>query len=249
MAHRKLYRSVEKAISLGLSAVLALCWFSGEMLRLPHGDNILASVVILTTCAAGVLIPVLCRRHGPVTATLGGVPLAKGAQPLTDQMRYGAARTLSRAATPPAEIDAQLPPMADVSVDDRLSLHTLSRGMPVAFAALCARQLLRAGWRANPATQLSRKCAHVIAERDGWRIVLQCAIGPGAVGFRAVQDATVARVDDHAAMAAVVSASGYTAAAQHLAAQNRILLLHYRDLSTLDRVLARKDLPPIVATV
>jgi restriction system protein len=118
---------------------------------------------------------------------------------------------------------------------------------PGAFASCCARELLQAGWNARIAAARPGGHAEVVAERGGCRVALQCAAEAQAIGYRAVQQAAAARAEGQAAVAAMVSGSGYTAAAQHFAAANHILLLHYQDLPALDRFLAQ-DAPRLAET-
>ena len=106
-----------------------------------------------------------------------------------------------------------------------------------AFEAFCAAELRRAGWDARVSPVGPDQGVDVIAEKGGVRVVLQCKLHARPIGNKAVQEATAARAHERAAFGVVVSNNRYTDAAVQLAASNRILLLHYRDLPRLAALL------------
>lgn len=256
MARRKLRPAIDSRAILGLLGVVVLLWGGGAMLdRQPRGTGMEAGITVLGMLAAAALGWMIARRRQPTNSPVAPTIPAPRPESQSPADRAPAAQPAAAPASPlaPALELPRLPPqalMADTSGTGRLPLHTVYAGMPsAAFAALCARQLQRAGWDASVTAPQQGTQADVVAERDGCRVTLQCAIELNAIGYRAVEQAVAARADENAAVGVVVSNNGYTAAAQHLAAQNRILLLAYRDLPALDRLLANADQPLTVEAV
>ena len=121
------------------------------------------------------------------------------------------------------------------------AFQTFSDDMtPAEFETFCAEELRRVGWDARVTMQSRDQGVDVIAEKDGRRVVLQCKLYARPVGNKSVQEATAARAHEQADFGIVVSNNRYTDAAEQLAATNRVLLLHYRDLQKLDDILIRQ---------
>lgn len=119
--------------------------------------------------------------------------------------------------------------------------HGFSEDMsPAEFELFCAEELRRAGWEANVTGQSRDQGADVVAEKSGMRVVLQCKLYARPVGNKSVQEAAAARAHERARHGVVVTNNGYTPAADELAATNRILLLHYRDLANLESILRQR---------
>src|SRR5579875_514218 len=111
---------------------------------------------------------------------------------------------------------------------------------PAEFETFCAEELRRAGWDARVTMQSRDQGADVIAEKGGRRVVLRCKLSARPVGNRAVQEVTAAKNHEQADLGIVVSNNRYTEPAEQLAATNRVLLMHYRDLQNLDDILDRQ---------
>ncbi|MBX5454145.1 MAG: restriction endonuclease [Acidobacteriia bacterium] len=111
---------------------------------------------------------------------------------------------------------------------------------PAEFETFCAEELRRAGWDARVTMQSRDQGADVIAEKGGRRVVLRCKLSARSVGNRAVQEVTAAKNHEQADFGIVVSNNRYTEPAEQLAATNRVLLIHYRDLQNLDDILDRQ---------
>lgn len=105
---------------------------------------------------------------------------------------------------------------------------------PTEFEHFCAKQLCLNGWDAKATGRSGDQGIDVIAEKAGIRVVLQCKLYSRPVGNHAVQEVAAGRSHQRAHYAAVVSNHGYTSAARQLAKSNTVLLLHYRDLASLD---------------
>lgn len=120
------------------------------------------------------------------------------------------------------------------------AFQTFSDDMtPAEFETFCAEELRRVGWDARVTMRSRDQGVDVIAEKGGRRVVLQCKLYARPVGNKSVQEATAARAHEQADFGIVVSNNRYTDAAEQLAATNRVLLLHYRDLQNLDDILTR----------
>jgi restriction system protein len=115
----------------------------------------------------------------------------------------------------------------------------------IAYERYCADLLQRAGWRARPTQASGDQGCDVIAERDGFRLVVQCKRYGRPVGNAAVQEAAAAALHWSADMAAVVSNAGFTPAARKLAGTTGVRLLHHDALSDLEppREVDRRLLP------
>lgn len=129
----------------------------------------------------------------------------------------------------------------DARIEAAIETHLAGEGAeddpparnPIEYEHLCARLLERAGWQARTTEASGDQGADVIADRDGFRLVVQCKFYAKPVGNKAVQEVVAARKFVGADFAAVVSPSGFTASAQELAAANDVSLLHHDELRTL----------------
>jgi restriction system protein len=110
---------------------------------------------------------------------------------------------------------------------------------PSEFETFCAEELKRVGWNARVTMQSRDQGVDVIAEKNGVRIVLQCKLYARPVGNKSVQEAAAARVHEQADYGIVVSNNRYTRDAEQLASTNKILLLHYTDLTNLEDIIER----------
>lgn len=268
MARRKSQPAIDPSAVFGLLAIPALLWLIHEFLRqAPLGSGPEAMLIIVGTFAAGALCPrAICHVVAVVAAGRSSGMLSAARPPQQTANVSLAKRRASDVASigilprlpPEALVDGAGPrehvpastahagtPVRVPTHSARVGLH--ERGLAhaphadmssAAFASFCAREMVRAGWHACVTSHGPESRADIVAERSGCRVAVACAIGAHPVGYRAVQQA-VASANEQGAIGVVVSASGYTAAAQHLAASNRVLLLHYRDLGALDRILAR----------
>jgi restriction system protein len=134
-------------------------------------------------------------------------------------------------------------------VEAELRAGPLLRGFsdamsPADFEVFCAEELRRAGWTTSVTGQSGDQGADVVAEKAGARVVLQCKLYTRPVGNKSVQEAAAARAHEQARYGIVVTNTGFTPAAEALAATNRILLLHYRDLRNLDSILGLRRSSP-----
>ncbi|TDR87081.1 restriction endonuclease [Enterovirga rhinocerotis] len=107
---------------------------------------------------------------------------------------------------------------------------------PGAFEAHCAGALTARGWSARTTVASGDQGADIIAEKSGVRLVVQCKLFQRPVGNKAVQEAFAAREHYGAHHAAVVTNAEFTRSARDLAATTGVVLLHYTQMSGLDRL-------------
>lgn len=110
---------------------------------------------------------------------------------------------------------------------------------PEEFEHYCAAVLREGKWKARVTRASGDQGVDIVADRRGLRIVVQCKKYSKPVGNRAVQEIVAAIAHEDAQRAVVVTTSGYTPAAEQLAASNDVLLLHHADLRRINRLLAR----------
>ncbi len=138
------------------------------------------------------------------------------------------------------EVVAGIAEKVEAAMRDCPTVTRISDDMtPVEFESFCAEELRRSGWDAHVTMQSRDQGVDVVAVKNGQRIVLQCKFYSYPVGNKSVQEITAGRAYEQADIAIVVSNNRYTQAAEQLAATNRVLLLHYRDLKNLDDILNR----------
>lgn len=113
---------------------------------------------------------------------------------------------------------------------------------PSQFEQWCAKTLNAKGWKAVTTKGSGDQGADVLADKDGIRIVLQCKHYNGTVGNKAVQEAYSAQRHYATNASAVVTNAEFSPAARELAGTTGVLLLHYGDLTRLDRLLLERNL-------
>ncbi len=109
---------------------------------------------------------------------------------------------------------------------------------PVEYEHYCAAVLQEVKWEARVTKASADQGVDVVADKRGMRIVVQCKKYSKPVGNRAVQEIVAAIAHEGAQRGVVVATSGYTLAAEKLAASNGVLLLHHSQLRNIDRLLA-----------
>jgi restriction system protein len=107
------------------------------------------------------------------------------------------------------------------------------------FEIFCAEELKRIGWDAHVTKKSHDQGVDVIAQKNGFRLVLQCKLYSQPVGNAAVQQIATARIHERAHFGAVVSNNRYTIPAQRLARTNRVALLHFNDLKKIDDIVSQ----------
>lgn len=108
---------------------------------------------------------------------------------------------------------------------------------PREYEHYCAAVLREMKWTARVTQASGDQGVDIVAEKRGARIVVQCKKYSKPVGNRAVQEIVAAIAHEDAQRGVVVTTSGYTRAAERLAASNRVLLLHHSQLHRIDRLL------------
>ncbi|MBV9433225.1 MAG: restriction endonuclease [Hyphomicrobiales bacterium] len=109
-------------------------------------------------------------------------------------------------------------------------------GTGVDYERHCAAILNAAGWTTKLTRGSGDQGVDILANRNGWRVVLQCKFYHGQpVGNKAVQEVISARLYERAKAAAVVSNASFTRSARQLANSGKVLLLHHDELSSLEQ--------------
>jgi len=105
---------------------------------------------------------------------------------------------------------------------------------PLEFENYCTTLLKKAGWEARTTQASGDQGVDIVATKNGYTVVFQVKLWRRPVGNKAVQEAHAGRQHVRALGAAVVTNNRFTSAAFQLAESSGVLLLHYRDLSTLE---------------
>lgn len=108
---------------------------------------------------------------------------------------------------------------------------------PIEFEQCCADYLGLKGWDARTTKRSGDQGADVVARKAAHFLVVQCKKYGKPVGNKAVQEVIAAKAYQQATVAAVVSNQTYTPAARELAKKAGVLLLHFTELGSLDRIL------------
>ena len=102
---------------------------------------------------------------------------------------------------------------------------------PILFEKSVATNFEAFGWETKETKKTGDQGADVIADKDNYRIVVQCKLYSQPVGNKAVQEVFAAQKYYDGNLSMVVSNASYTKSAQQLANSNNVLLLHYSQLS------------------
>ncbi len=101
---------------------------------------------------------------------------------------------------------------------------------PEQYEQFCATILSNNGWSVRITRKTGDFGADIIAEKAGQKLVIQCKQWSKSVGVKAVQEAHTAASYYRANQAIVVTTTGYTQAAKHLAKSTGVRLLSHTDL-------------------
>ncbi|MFC3692235.1 MULTISPECIES: restriction endonuclease [Methylopilaceae] len=108
---------------------------------------------------------------------------------------------------------------------------------PTGFEQWCQRRLQKQGWIAITTQATGDQGADVLAEKDGFRAVVQCKYYTSSVGNKSVQEVFAAKQHYRYDAAAVVTNAGYTASARTLARSTGVVLLTIHDLDRFDELM------------
>lgn len=107
------------------------------------------------------------------------------------------------------------------------------------YEAFCAAGLKVSGWNVINKGGSGDQGVDLIAERNGYRVAIQCKFYSSPVGNAAVQEVIAGKTFESATHAAVVSNATFTTAARQLASSAGVLLLHHEQLIDLESLLAK----------
>jgi restriction system protein len=109
---------------------------------------------------------------------------------------------------------------------------------PLDYEYYCAELLKSIGWKVQMTTATRDGGADFIAEKENWRIVVQCKRYAKPVGNDAIQQVTSAKMLYNGNLACVVAPQGFTKQAQREAFAQEVQLLHHSALPALAEKLA-----------
>ncbi|MGA0530778.1 restriction endonuclease [Hansschlegelia sp. KR7-227] len=108
---------------------------------------------------------------------------------------------------------------------------------PTGFEQWCERRLRKLGWTAVTTRATGDQGADVLADKNGFRAVVQCKYYTSPVGNKSVQEVYAARQHYRCDAAAVVTNAGYTSSARTLAGSTGVALLTVHDLDRFDELM------------
>jgi len=126
------------------------------------------------------------------------------------------------------EIEDIIRPISD-SLKDELQFD--QRMTPIDFEYYVASLFTKAGWKADVSKTSGDQGADVIADRHGYRIVVQCKLYGSPVGNKAVQEIVAAKHHYQADLSFVVTNTSFTPSARQLAKSTNVSLLHYSEVA------------------
>lgn len=112
-----------------------------------------------------------------------------------------------------------------------------SHSLGLEFEHRCAEVLRNIGWHATVTVASGDQGVDIEAEREGYRIVVQCKFYSSPVGNAAVQEIAAGVLHYQADRGVVVSQSSFTQAARRLAQTTDVLLVDFDDLQHIDALL------------
>ncbi len=95
------------------------------------------------------------------------------------------------------------------------------------------------GWRAKVTPGSGDQGVDIIADKNSYRVVIQCKKYESSVGNKAVQEIYAGKRLKRADAACVVTNSSFTKSAMELAQALNVYLLHYSQLPNLDRIVSK----------
>lgn len=114
----------------------------------------------------------------------------------------------------------------------------IKTAQPLSYEESCCEVLKAAGWDASLTKETGENPgADIFADKAANRIVVQCQLHATPVGNKAVQEVRIAKNFYTAGYAIIVSASGFTSAAEKLAAASGVKLIHHDQLCNIDGII------------
>ncbi|MDR6600225.1 hypothetical protein J2732_001208 [Achromobacter deleyi] len=126
---------------------------------------------------------------------------------------------------------------ADISDEVDLRGKDSPQSQGHAFEHSCAQILREQGWRARVTTASGDQGVDIEAEREGYRVVVQCKFYSSTVGNGAVQEIAAGRLHYQADLGIVVSRTSFTPAARQLAQTTGVVLVDYDDLHDINMLI------------
>ena len=108
---------------------------------------------------------------------------------------------------------------------------------PIEFENYCSDYLRLKGWNSKTTKGSGDQGIDVIACKSNVLLVIQCKLYSSPIGNSAVQEVFAGKAFLNAHAAAVVSNQTYTKSAIELSKKTGVLLLHFKELSKLEKIL------------
>jgi restriction system protein len=122
--------------------------------------------------------------------------------------------------------------------ENRSNELTIDTVHPLRYEQSCCKVLRAVGWDASISKASGGDSgADILADKLTNRLVVQCKLHAAPVSNRAVQEVRTAKNFYTADYAVIVSASGFTPAAEKLAAASGVKLIHHDQLYNIDGIL------------
>jgi restriction system protein len=102
---------------------------------------------------------------------------------------------------------------------------------PILFEKSIANNFTHFGWETKETKRTGDQGADVIAQKDDYRIIVQCKLYSTPVGNKAIQEVFSAMKFYKGDEAIVITNASFTKSAQQLADSTDVILMHYSDLS------------------
>ena len=112
------------------------------------------------------------------------------------------------------------------------------------YEVFCEKELEANGWKVTRTPKTGDHGVDLVAEKDFYRLCLQCKKYSKAVGNAAVQEVTAGKSHYQGTHAAVVTNNSFTKKAIELAESNDVMLLHHEELERLEEILTKKTSSP-----
>ena len=107
------------------------------------------------------------------------------------------------------------------------------------YELFCEKELEANGWQVIRTPKTGDNGVDLVAEKDSYRLCIQCKRYSKSVANTAVQEVTAGKSLYQGTHAAVVTNNSFTKKAIELAESNHVMLLHHEELKRLDEILTK----------
>ncbi len=121
-----------------------------------------------------------------------------------------------------------------------LSLNLTQSFSGEEYEVFCEKELEEKGWHVIRTPKTGDHGVDLVAEKNSYRLCIQCKRYSRSVGNAAVQEVTAGKSHYQGTHAAVVTNNSFTKKAIELAESNHVMLLHHEELKRLDEILTQQ---------